>query len=70
MAFTIQLGWWVAPAFVTVALFVGWAIWGIKMDGKSGGMFPDFWGAFLQLGGYLIAALLSSFAWLAWAILR
>lgn len=70
MGFTIQIGWWLAPTLITLSLFLGWAIWGIKMGNQGGGMFPDFGGAFLQLGGYLVAALMSSFAWLAWALLK
>jgi hypothetical protein len=32
-------------------------------------MFPDAGGALMEIGGYLVALLLSVIAWLAWALL-
>ena len=63
---TLYLGWWLLPAAITVALFLGWRLWGVRMRPSNGGMFPDAAGALLEAVGYLVAALLSVIAWLVW----
>jgi hypothetical protein len=66
MTMTISFGWWLLPASVTVALLLGWRLFGARMEPQHGSMFPDALGAFVEAGGYLVAALLSVIAWLVW----
>ncbi len=66
MTITIGFGWWLVPAFVTIALIGGWDVFGIKMDRRAGGYFPDFAGGLMEAGGYAFAALFSIIAWLIW----
>lgn len=70
MTITLSLGWWLAPAILSVVLLVGWRIFGVRMQPNNSSMFPDAGGALMELCGYLVAALLSVIAWLIWAVLR
>lgn len=67
--FTIVLDWWLLPLAVTLASFIGWRLFGARMEPNRGGMFPDGFGAMMELGGYLVAALISTIAWLIWSLL-
>jgi hypothetical protein len=69
MTFTVSLGWWLAPAIFTVAILLAWRLFGVRMRPLQGSMFPDAGGALMEIGGYLVALLLSVIAWLAWALL-
>lgn len=69
MSFTVFLGWWLAPAIFTVAIFLAWRLFGVRMQPSQGSMFPDAVGALMEMGGYLVALLLSVIAWLVWALL-
>jgi hypothetical protein len=63
MTITIGLGWWLAPAFITIALFVAVAWWSaaeLQANDRFG------IGALFSLIGYTFAALLSIIAWLIW----
>ena len=66
--FSIKLGYWLIPTLITIATFIGWRLFGIRMD-KSGGFFPDVGGGLLEFGGYLIALVISLIAWLIWALI-
>ncbi len=68
MDISISFGWWLGPAVVTIALFAGWRLFGVRMQPNRGGMFPDAAGAFIEIGGYLVMTLLSLIAWLIWAL--
>lgn len=68
MTFAIHIGTWLIPAAVTLALFAGWRIWGVRMKPNGGQMFPDAFGAMAEVGGYLVAGLLSVIVWLIWAL--
>jgi len=69
MTFYFTLGWWIAPALFTVALLVGWRLFGVRMD-KAYGPLPDCAGALFELLGYVVAALLAAIGWLVWALLH
>ncbi len=69
MTFTIAFGWWVLPTITTLCLFVGWRLFGIKME-PSNNLFPDCAGALFELFGYVAAALLSVIVWLAWGLAK
>ncbi len=69
MSISVTLGWWLAPALLTIVLFSGWRLFGVRMQPQRGSMFPDMGGALMELGGYLAAAFLSVIAWLIWALL-
>lgn len=64
MQFTISLGWWLVPLGITIALFAGWRLHGVKQQPNNGGMFPDFMGGIVEGIGYLVAALLAVIVWL------
>lgn len=66
---TIAFGWWLAPAILTIAFLAGWRVFGVRMQPQGGSMFPDTVGALVEMAGYLVAALLSTIAWLIWALL-
>lgn len=67
--FTITFGWWLAPLAFTVFILAAWRLFGVRMQPSNGSMFPDAGGAILEIGGYLVAFLLSAIAWLVWALL-
>jgi hypothetical protein len=69
MNIALSLGWWIAPAVITVALFTAWRLFGVRMQPNNGGMFPDAAGGMLEAGGYLVMALLAVIVWLIWAVL-
>jgi hypothetical protein len=69
MTFTLSVGWWLVPAIITIALLVGWRLFGVRMQPNRGSMFPDAGGALMELCGYLVATLLAVIAWLIWAVL-
>lgn len=69
MSITIAAGWWIVPAVFTVALFAGWRLFGVRMEPSRGSMFPDAAGLLVEIGGYLVAALLAVIVWLLWAML-
>lgn len=60
---TITLGWWLAPAIITLAAFI-WARWEAPNLGTELGI-PDIADVFL----YAVATGVSLAAWLAWAVL-
>lgn len=66
---TIPLGWWLVPALLTIVFFGGWRLFGVRMQPQRGSMYPDMGGGLIELGGYLVAALLAVMAWLVWALL-
>lgn len=70
MSMTVTFGWWLVPAFITIALLLGWRLFGPRMEPNSGGMFPDFTGGLIEGFGYVAGALLSAIVWLIWALLR
>lgn len=69
MSLTISFGWWLAPAFFTVAVLLSWRLFGARMKPQRGSMFPDVAGALMEMCGYLVALLLSAIVWLLWALL-
>lgn len=69
MTFTLNFGWWLAPALFTVTVMAAWRLFGARMRPQNGSMFPDVGGALMELLGYAIALLLSAIAWLIWAVL-
>jgi hypothetical protein len=67
MTLTIEFGWWLAPALVTVAAFGWYAIWSIQQPASSGyGAIGDGLAHALLLSIAIIASLV---AWLIWAVL-
>lgn len=68
MTISISLGWWVVPALVTLAMFVGWRVYGVREQPQRGSMFPDFVGGLVEVGGYLVITLLAVIVWLIWGI--
>jgi hypothetical protein len=69
MDFHLSIGWWLLPLAITICLFAAHRMYGPRMAPGGGHMFPDALGAFFELGGYLLAALVSVIAWLVWALL-
>lgn len=69
MTVTISFGWWILPAVITVVSFIGWRMFGVRMDTHNVGYLPDFGGCLFEIIGYLAAALLSVSAWLLWSLL-
>lgn len=69
MTFTIQFGWWIIPALVSLIGFI--VAHSMCNDGRSsGGGFMDF-GAFFDMVTYLIFFVLPSLlAWLIWSLLK
>lgn len=67
MTFTIGLGWWIAPALVTV-LALGWALF-MSRDEGSHGDYASIGNAFVALVIYGAALIVSLIAWLVWAVL-
>ncbi|KRA63107.1 hypothetical protein [Rhizobium sp. Root651] len=63
MTFTIEFGWWIVPAIVTI-LSLGWAAF-ISRDTGNDQYGP---GAVISLGFYLAASVASLLAWLIWAL--
>ena len=63
---TIVLGWWLVPAFVTLASFAVAFIKTPKPEPSS--YFPDF--SPILIGGALfgVATILSLLAWLLWSL--
>ncbi|MCW1844164.1 hypothetical protein [Prosthecomicrobium hirschii] len=68
MTISISFGWWLLPLAVTIGLHLGWRLFGVREQPRRGSMFPDLVGGMVEVGGYLLAALLSIIAWLVWAI--
>lgn len=67
MDVTITLGWWLAPAAVTISAFAGMALWDRSQPRSSGyGAVTDGLLALIAYGAALIVSLV---AWLFWAIL-
>jgi hypothetical protein len=65
MDITITLGWWMAPAIVTVAGFVWMLVWNSGEE-FSGGMFDWACRPLLSAPAWLISSLT---AWLIWSLL-
>lgn len=65
MSVTIEFGWWVLPAVVTLMAF-GLAAYSSRNLGKD----QYGVGAYISLGFYLVASVFSLLAWLAWSLLR
>ncbi len=63
MTITITLGWWLAPAIITVVLFV-WAFWPLEVYAFSKGPSVSVVQTICTLG----AAVVSLAAWLVWAL--
>lgn len=70
MTFTIALGYWLIPVAITLALFLGWRLFGVRMQPQNGSMFPDVAGGLLEVGGYAVVVLLSIIVWLIYFIIR
>lgn len=68
MTLELSLGSWMLPAIFTFAAIGGWFWLGVKEQPRGGSMFPDFGGMLMEMGGYVIAILVSVIAWLVWAL--
>jgi hypothetical protein len=66
MQVTIALGWWIAPAIITIGLLFAATVWAAK---ECGGDDLFGIGALFSVIGYLVATQLSVIAWLIWAVL-
>lgn len=64
---TITLGWWIAPALVTLTLF-GWAWLKCMNEDHHAGMFAPAASAIMALVLFPPAAVVSLIAWLIWAL--
>jgi len=64
VAFTIELGWWIAPVVVTIATFGSAAFVSRDMGNDQYGA-----GAIVAFGFYMAAAVGSLISWLLWALL-
>lgn len=63
---TINIGWWLIPLLVTVVSFTV-AVRKAPQD-QRGGYVPDVISPMLGAALLLIAAIVSLFAWLIWAL--
>lgn len=63
MTITIGFGWWIAPAVITIICFGYAAFMGRDMGNDRFGA-----GAVITFGFYLMAAVISLFAWLVWSL--
>lgn len=66
MSVSISLGWWLVPAFVTVAAFVAVRMLGPRMSSRGG--VGDVVIGLMELLCYCAAAVVSLVAWLVWAL--
>ena len=64
----ISLGWWLLPLAITIGGFAAVRMFGPRMAPQNGSMFPDALGGIMELGSYLVMALVSVIAWLIWAL--
>ncbi len=65
---TIELGWWLAPALVTLATFI--AANHMCSDSSGGGGFMDM-SSFFDMVTYMIFFVIPSLvAWLIWALIK
>lgn len=62
----VSLGWWLAPALITLAAFVAVRIFGPRM--RPNGGLGEMVVGLLELLAYGAAALVSLIAWLIWAL--
>jgi len=69
MRVTVELGWAVAPAVITLASFT-WAIPMREHERPTGGMFGDAARAFGLAFRCLFAASISLAVWLIWALMK
>lgn len=65
---TITLGWWLLPAFVSVAGFI--AAFLMCHDDHSGGGFLDLSGFFHMVTWLVVFVVPSLIAWLIWSLLK
>ncbi len=63
---TIELGWWLLPLFITIAAF-SYANKTMPPT-QPGGYIPDVIGPMIGGVHMLIAAVVSLFSWLIWAL--
>ncbi|WPE22482.1 hypothetical protein [Shinella zoogloeoides] len=64
MTFTVEFGWWLIPALITLLAFGAAAFMSRDMGNDRFGA-----GAVISFGFYLMAAVASLLAWLVWALL-
>ncbi|TIW11279.1 MAG: hypothetical protein E5V66_14030 [Mesorhizobium sp.] len=66
MTISIALGWWLAPAFITVVAFMAARLLGPRM--RSNGGIGEVVVGLMELLCYGAAAVVSLLAWLIWAL--
>lgn len=63
MTFTVELGWWLVPAVITLLAFGTAAFMSRDMGDDRFGV-----GAVISFGFHLMAAVASLLAWLVWSL--
>lgn len=68
MAFTVTIGSWAVPLAITLAAFAI-AIWRINGEAAGSGMFAPMAGGIAAMVFLPVAAVVSFFSWLIWALI-